>query len=173
MKILLIALLISLFVFPAIAYAQDPTVEPTAEVTPIPDTEPIADPPLFPIEVPEELPPSAEEGLKGIALVLATLSGLIITALTDAIKKLPFLNEEDQSKISGPAANLLAAVVSIIVGYLMGYLGTAAGFLDSSGVWQVILFSWPAAKAWFEVEQHRKNAILVDLPVATLEATSP
>lgn len=170
MKILILVLLISLFVFPAVAYAQDPTVEP--EATPSVATDPITDPPLFPIEVPETLPPSAEEGLKGIAVLVAGLAGLLSTALTDAIKKLPFLNTEDQSKISGPAANLLAAVVSIVTGYLMGYLGTAAGFLDSSGVWQVILFSWPAAKAWFEVEQHRKGAVLVDLPVHTLEATS-
>lgn len=149
MKILILIVLVSLFIFPTLAYAQ----------------EPIADPPLFPIEVPETLPPSAEEGLKGIALIVATLAGLLGTALTDAIKKIPFLNDEEKSKISGPAANLLAAVVSIITGYLMGYLGTAAGFLDSSGVWQVILFSWPAAKAWFEVEQHRKSYAVVDLPV--------
>lgn len=171
MKIrLILTTVFLLMLMPLVALAQDPTAEPTvfAEATPdvATDPEPVPtievtsepqEPPLFPGEIPETLPETAAEGLEGIAVLLAGLAGLAATAITDALKKLPYLSGVDKTKLEGPIVNLLAAVVSIVTGYLMGYLGVAAGFLDTSGVWQVILFSWPAAKAWFEVEQHRKT----------------
>jgi hypothetical protein len=96
-------------------------------------------------------PATAAEGLQWLAAGLAALAGLLAYAVTDAIKRIPWLNDEEKSKISGPMANLVAAVVSIASGYLVGSFGQVAGFLDESGLWQVVVFAWPAAKAWFEV----------------------
>ena len=146
MKTLIVALLI-VMLLPQLASAQEPTAEPTP-----PTVEP-----GFPLEIPETLPPTAEKGLEGIAILLASLAGLLGTALTDAIKRIPFLSAGDKSKLGGPAANLLAAIMAIASGYLMGWLGMAAGVLDTSGAWQLILFSWPAAKTWFEAEQWRRG----------------
>lgn len=129
------------------------TVEPTAQATVEPEP-----PPGFP----DQLPDTASKGVDLIAAFLATLSGLLAVAVTDAIKRLPFLTDDDKSKITGPLANLLAAVVAVASGYIIGALGTVAGFLDASGVWQVILFSWPTAKAWFEIEQRRKTGIILE-----------
>lgn len=157
-------LIISLFVFPAIAYAQDPTAEPTAEATAEPLAEPVVDPPLFPVEIPEVLPETAAKGVDVLALALGALAGLVSKYLTNGIKSLPFLTDEDRSKVTGPAAILLAGVVSIVTGYVLSYAGVAANFLDSSGVWQVILTAWPWA---FKFYHDSVKPVTIDFPVHT------
>lgn len=113
---------------------------------------------------------SAAEGLQWLAAALAALSGLLAYAVTDAVRRAAWLKDEDKSKISGPMANLVAAVVSIGSGYLIGYLGQWVGFLDQSGLWQVIIFSWPAAKAWFEVTTRRE---IIELQPIIEETSGP
>lgn len=115
---------------------------------------------LFIIAAPahaQELPPTATEGVQMVAAILAGLAGLLSTVVIDWIKSWPYLKDGDKSKLSGPAANLVSAVVSVGSGYLVGWLGQYAGALDQSGIWQVILFTWPAAKGWFEVQQTRRG----------------
>lgn len=102
-------------------------------------------------------PATAAEALDWLALGLAAAAGLLGSRLTDAIKRIPWLTDGDKSKISGPLAELVAALLSVGSGFLLAYLGQVAGFLDQSGLWQVIIFAWPAAKGWFEVEERRRN----------------
>lgn len=153
MKTLLFALII--FILLALpVMAQDPTAEPTLQPTAEPtidvtaEPEPVVPPP-FPTEIPEVLPETAAKGLDLLALAVGALAGLIGKYLTNAIKDAPFLSDGDKSKISGPAAALLAGVVSILMGYLLSMGGVAANFLDSSGVWQVLVTAWPWAVKWY------------------------
>lgn len=106
----------------------------------------------------ESLPNTANEGLNVLAVALAALSGLIGMRLTAAAKNLPYLRTEEKSKLSGLMADLVAFLLSTGIAYLITWLTPLAGTLDSSGLWQVLLWSWPAAKAWYEAEQYRKNS---------------
>lgn len=145
MKTLIVLLtVLLLFVLPAIALAQ----EPTAEATPNVATDPVVPPP-FPTEIPEVLPETAAKGVDILALALGALAGLVSKYLTNALKAAPFLSEGDRSKIGGPAAILLAAVVSVATGYVLSYAGVAANFLDTSGVWQVLVTAWPWAVKFY------------------------
>jgi len=100
-----------------------------------------------------QLPDSAGAGVQQIAIWLAALAGLAATAIVDTIKGLPWLTDGERSKIAGPAGNLVAAIIAVLSGYVMGYLGVAAGLMDKSGLWQVLLFTWPLAKSWFEAQK--------------------
>ena len=99
------------------------------------------------------LPDSAGGGVQQIAVWLAVVAGLAANAIVDAIKGLPILKDGERSKIAGPAGNLVAAIISVLSGYVVGWLGVAAGLLDSTGLWQVLLFVWPMAKGWFESQK--------------------
>lgn len=151
--VLLVALLLAL---PSIGYAQDPTVEatfqPTVEATVQPTAEPVIPPP-FPIEIPQTLPNTAAKGLDLAALAIGALAGLLSKYLTNGIKAIPFLTDKDKSKISGPAAILLAGVVSIVTGYLLSLGAVAVNFLDTSGVWQVLAWAWPIAYKFYMDEK--------------------
>lgn len=101
-------------------------------------------------------PGTAGEGLNALAVFLAALSGLAATSIVDALKNIPWLNAQNKSRLAGPLADLTAAAVSIATGYVVLLLTPVAGFLDTSGFWQVIIFAWPFAKSWFEAKQLRK-----------------
>ena len=124
--------------------AQEPTAEPTTS----PTMQPI-EPPPFPVEVPETLPETAAQGVDVLALAFGALAGLIGKYLTNGIKALPFLSEGEKSKLDGSASIFLAAVVSIATGYALSYAGVAANWLDSSGVWQVLVTAWPWAYKFY------------------------
>lgn len=129
--ILLVLNLLGVFTL-SYAYAQDPTID--------------------------TLPATAEEGLSLLAVGLAALAGLVGMRLTAAVKNLPFLKDDEKSKLSGLMADLIAFLLSTGIAYLIAWLTPLASTLDRSGLWQVLLWSWPAAKAWYEAEQYRKNA---------------
>lgn len=104
----------------------------------------------------QEVPPTAGEAVELIEAGLVALAGLLGWAITDAIRKWAWLPEQDRSKIGGAAANLVAAVVSVASGFIVGWLGQWTGLLDTSGIWSVVVFAWPASKGWFEVTSWRK-----------------
>jgi hypothetical protein len=104
----------------------------------------------------QELPGTAAEGIDVLAALLATLAGLLATTVIDAIKNLSFFTDGERQKIADAYANLISVMVSVLTGYAVGYLAHLAGLLDSSGIWQLVLFSWPAAKGWFETGQLRR-----------------
>ncbi len=101
----------------------------------------------------QDLPDTAAEGLEWLAVAIVALSGLIATKLTEALARMPFLSDADKDKIRRPLLNLVAGVISIGSAYLMMYGGDLAGFLDSSGLWNVVVWAWPAAVAWFTTQK--------------------
>lgn len=109
-----------------------------------------------PVMAAQEVPPTAGEAVGLIEAGLVALAGLLGWAITDAIRKWTWLPEEDRSRIGGAAANLVAAIVSAASGFIVGWLGQWAGLLDTSGIWAVVIFVWPAAKGWFELTNGRK-----------------
>lgn len=156
--IILLTVLFLLTFGVVVVFAQDPTAEPeaTAEAT----AEPIVPPP-FPTEIPEVLPETAAKGVDVLAVMIGALAGLVGKHLTNAIKGASFFSDGDKSKIGGPAAILLAAIVSVLTGYALSYAGVAANFLDTSGVWQVLVTAWPWAVKWYHDSKQ------VDFPVHT------
>lgn len=158
MKTLFFVVLILLLLCPGVVSAQDPTAEPA--------TGPVAEativPPPFPVDIPEVLPNTAAEGVDFLALGLGALAGLIGKYLTNAIKDAPFLNNEDKSKIGRPSAILLAAIISVATGYILSIAGVAANFLDTSGVWQVLITVWPWAYKFYL--DSRKSAVVAAVP---------
>ncbi|RJQ32793.1 MAG: hypothetical protein C4589_00225 [Peptococcaceae bacterium] len=104
------------------------------------------------------LPDTAAGGLSLLAVMVAALAGLLASAVTDAAKNLSFLKDDEKTKLAGPLAELVVAVVSIGSGYLITYLTPVAAFLDQSSLWQVLIFSWPMARAWYETAARRRIA---------------
>lgn len=100
-------------------------------------------------EEPPQLPPTAGEAVAELAAALAVLAGLLANRLTEALGRLPFLSDEDKNKLRQPLLDIFAAVFSVASGYILASAAMAAGFLDESGWWQVILWSWPTAYGWF------------------------
>lgn len=98
-------------------------------------------------------PATAAEGLNLLAMALASLIGLAGNRLVDWIKSWPYLTDGEKSKLGGLAADLVTAVLTIGLGYGVTFLAPVAAFLDQSGLWQVIIFSWPFAKGWYEVHR--------------------
>lgn len=69
-----------------------------------------------------------------ILALMAGLAALLGAALTDAIKRLPFLAEGDKSKLSGPLAQLVSVVINIAAGYLVALAGQGLGLIDDAGL---------------------------------------
>jgi hypothetical protein len=103
----------------------------------------------FQIEIPQQPPETAKEGVDWLRVALVALAGLVGTRLTEAISKLPFPGN-DKIAIRQPLLDLTAAVLSILTGYLLASATSLAGFLDDSGWWQVVIWAWPSAVAWFK-----------------------
>jgi hypothetical protein len=154
-----VALLLSLTVRLTSAQTAEPTAQPTVAATVQPTVEPTTQPDVPPPGLPDNPPATAGEGLSALAIAIATLAGLAGARLTTLIKNLPFLQEGEKSKLSGLVADLVAFVLSTGIAYLVTYLTPVAATLDNSGLWQVLVWSWPAAKAWYEVERHRKATV--------------
>ena len=111
-----------------------------------------------PIQPPAELPKTAHEALALFPLGLAMLAGIIANRLTDYLKTIPQIGDENAEKIGGATADFLAAIMSVVSGYVVGHLAVAADFLDTSGIWQVIVWAYPFALAWFEIRKRREVA---------------
>lgn len=111
---------------------------------------------------PTNLPGTAAEGVDVVAVFLAALTGLLATTVTDAFKNLPVFNRGEKQKIADAYASLVSIVASVLAGYGVGYLAVLAGILDESGLWQLLLYTWPAAKGWFETSSIRRNIVKKD-----------
>jgi len=104
-------------------------------------------------------PGTAVEFLNRLMLALgpAGLAGLLGSQLTDRVKALfPFLSGEQQNELGRALTQLIAVVLSIGSAYVIAYLTPVAEFLDRSGLWQVILFAYPFAWTFFQVEYRRR-----------------
>lgn len=130
---LVIMALVGLMAAPVMA--QDPFDSPLP--TPQPTVEP---PPSY--EWPEELPETAQEGLKEIESFLVFVGALGAYWLTRGIRRLPWLTDGEKSKINGLAAEAVAGLVALAIGFVLAYGGYAANFLDDNGFWQVVVWCW-------------------------------
>jgi hypothetical protein len=83
--------------------------------------------------------------MDAINVLLMSISGLLVNRVLEALKKVPWLTDEEKSKISGPLADALAFIFSVIMGWLMGLLAkdNPDMFLMGGGTWV-----W--SKVWFE-----------------------
>lgn len=106
---------------------------------------------------PFELPPTAGEGVQWLATVGVMLfAGLLGSTLTDALKRIPWLKEDDRSKLSGPLAGLVAGVLSVGFGFVSPHLVGLAQYLDRTGLWGIVLAAWPVAWGVYELQVRRK-----------------
>jgi hypothetical protein len=78
--------------------------------------------------------PTPDDLSNAIMTFMAGVAALLGAALVDAIKRLPFLTEGDKSKLTGPVAQLVSVVVSIISGYLVALVGQGFGLIDDAGL---------------------------------------
>ena len=128
--ILLIVIMLSVTIVSGQAYAQDPIAEPTIEAP-------------QPPELPTELPDTAEGVIPYLREWLLFVSALIATHVMNAFKKIPGLGQQEW--LGKLVTELVSGVTASVVAFVLGLGAVGLGFLDESGLWQVILFAWPAA----------------------------
>lgn len=130
MKLRIFAFL--LFLIPAlvlvpVALAQDPTPAPTEE-------------PQFPTEppeIPDTLPENPQDVIPLLEVLIMFGAGLLAKYLTDVSKALPFVGGSE--KFRKQIIQAVAVLASLAVTVVTTYAGVAAEFLQSSGLWAVLL----------------------------------
>jgi len=75
--------------------------------------------------------------------------GAIGSFLTNLLKTLTFIPEEDRSRITGTGAEFVAAVLTTAVGVLVQYSLPLFQYLDTAGIWPIILAIVAATPAAF------------------------
>jgi hypothetical protein len=89
---------------------------------------------------PVELPDTAVNALNLAALVVAALGGYLGSLMTDVLKKLPWLSKENRDKAGRWLAQGVAGGASILAAAMLDHLLRYAMDLDSTGLWQVIIY---------------------------------
>jgi len=109
-----------------------------------------------------ELPPTAGEAVKEVALVLGIVAGLLGAMATEAVKRLPWFTEGEKTKIGGWAAQLVAGVAAILSSYLVTWLAAYADDIDDLGLWRwfVIGVSWLLAEVRYQYVAWRRSRSL-------------
>lgn len=84
-----------------------------------------------------DTPPADLNGT--IMALMSTIAALLGSAVVDWIKALPFLKDEDKSKLTGPTAQLVSVVANIAAGYLVALAGQALGLIPDAGLQALIV----------------------------------
>lgn len=74
-----------------------------------------------------------------IMALLASLAGLLSSAVVDASKRLPFLSEGEQSKLAGPMAQLVSVIIGIASGYLIAFVGQQIGLIEDDNLKALVI----------------------------------
>lgn len=105
---------------------------------------------------PVQLPATAGEGVLALVAGLSVLAGLVGNRLTERVKQaFPFLSGEEQTALSRVFIELTAFIFSTGGGWLATHLTPAAAFLDKSGIWAVIVFAYPIAWGFYQVDRRK------------------
>lgn len=133
--------------FPIYTYAQDPVVTSTV-------TSPVPLP-----ELPTELPETATGALPFIEKWLLFASALLATHIMTGVKNIPWFGK--QSWFVKLTTELVSGVTASVLAFGLGTAAVGLGFLDQSGLWQVIAFAWPAAVGIYHTKKFSKAGALV------------
>jgi len=107
---------------------------------------------------PVQLPATAGEGVLALVAGLSVLAGLVGNRLTERVKQaFPFLSGEEQTALSRVFIELTAFIFSTGGGWLATHLTPAAAFLDKSGIWAVIVFAYPIAWGFYQVDRRKSG----------------
>lgn len=91
----------------------------------------------------EQLPETAAGASVLAATFLAAFGGIAASVVTDAVKALPWLKDGEKSKLSGWLAGIVTGFFSLAAGIGADRLAEYATGLDTSGLWQVIVWFGP------------------------------
>jgi hypothetical protein len=85
--------------------------------------------------------------MDAINVLFMAVSGLLVNRILDALKKVPWLSDEEKTKIAGPLADALAVVFSVVVTWLMSLMAK-----DNPDVSPLVMTggTWIWSKVWFE-----------------------
>lgn len=127
MKLLLFSLIILVFTSLTcdIAYAQEPTAEPTPAVAT--DPQPTVD------------EPSSQDLVDGLTALIATVAGLASSIIINVIKGIPGLSEGDKSKLSGATLEVMSVIVGVVTGYVVGLLAQGLGLVDDNSLQLMVI----------------------------------
>lgn len=146
MKNLLAVILAVTCLFAVSGYIHAQTEEPPE---PVPTVE-SPQPPDFP----DELPQTAEELQGYIRNWILFVAGLLATHIMNGVKQIKWLGK--QQWFLKLVTELVSGITASVVAFIMGNVIMALGFLDQSGLWQVILFAWPAAVGIYHTKKLSK-----------------
>jgi len=96
--------------------------------------------------------PDTAQGFLELLVGLATAwigGGAIGSWLTNLLKRLTWIPEEDRSRIAKEGAETVAVILTTGVGLLFTYLTPVANYLDVAGIWPIILAIVAATPAVF------------------------
>jgi hypothetical protein len=103
------------------------------------------------LEPPEQLPPTAGEAVIWVQGLLVLLAGLAGNRITEWISQfdLGWLSKDDHAKARQIILDIVALLFSVGAGYALPYLTNAAEYLDTTGIWLIIVAAWPVCRLWF------------------------
>lgn len=121
---------------PNTVYAQDPVVTATLEAPPFPS----------------ELPDTAVGFLPYVKELVLFIAGSISVYIIAGVKEnVPWLGKQEW--FLKLFTELVSGITAAVVGFVVGNVAVALGFLDQSGLWQVIVFSYPAAVGLYHTKK--------------------
>lgn len=91
--------------------------------------------------------------MDAVATLLIVLSGLLANRILIWFQNLPFLADEEKTKLVGPLADVLAWAFALISGYFISLLSQAFGLTPPGGEVMIALGAVPAAKGWYELQR--------------------
>lgn len=138
MKTLTIGLLIILLLsLPLPALAQDPTAEPTIQVTAQPDVT-ILPNPVIVVPAPGPAEP-AESAVNGVVLLIGAFAVLVTNFLVTAIKTIPYLSNEDKDKLAIAITQIIAIAVGVATGYLTSLIAQSLGLIADDSIRNMVI----------------------------------
>ena len=85
--------------------------------------------------------------MDAINVLFMAVAGLLVNRVLDALKNISWLSDEEKSKITGPLADALAVVFSVVFSWIMGLItGDTTDVLTMGGG------TWISSKVWFELQ---------------------
>lgn len=146
----LVALVVAIF---SIAYSVS-----LAQESPVPTPTAVVVEPPAPPDLPDEPPDQATGLLSDVQKWLLFVAGLIATHVMAGVKKLPWFGKQDW--FLKLVTELVSGVSASVVAFLLGNAAIALGFLDESGLWQVVIYAWPAAVGIYHGKKFSKAKVL-------------
>lgn len=117
-----------------------------------------------------QIPPTAVNALGLVATMVAAFGGIIASQLTDIIRNLTGLKDEEKAQLSELVSPFIVGLLSVGAGIGFDRLLPAAGYLDDTGLWRLVVVFGPLV---FAEIRHRWRSSGTEVTFEPIEPLPP